>query len=174
MKASQFLLKKNIGIFAVIVVVAVVVIVNIVNIGDRPKELAEEPKKCLELRGTGKQTYDIRTDKPSSLQIVQVDVDPIDVKEGDTQVITVKVKDDGNNTITTKSGVFANIITDNTTATVSSFVMRLAEDSEDGSSLFTIWEGSWTRQDSSCHTYMETITATNDKGDKVSVALSFK
>lgn len=172
MKTLQFLSKKNIGIFVVIIVV--VVIVGIVSIGDKSKELAERSKECLELRGTGKQTYEVITDKPSNLQIVQVDVDPIDVKKGETQIITVKVRDDGNSTITKKSGVFATIITDNRSVAAARFVMRLAEDSEDGSSLLTTWEGSWTREDSICHTYMETITATNAKGEEHFVDLSLK
>jgi len=88
--------------------------------------------------------------------------------------ITVKVKDDGNNTITKKSGVTANIQTDNKNTATAAFVMRLAEGSEDGFSLLTTWEGSWIRTDTSCYSYMETITATNDKGDETSVDLAFK
>jgi len=164
------------GILALLLVIAAVIYFGVTK---QPKEapLAEVPdllKPCLPLRGTGKQIYEIKTDNPKVLGIVQVDVDPIDVEEGETQIITVKVKDDGNNTITKKSGVTASIQTDNKNTAAVAFVMRLAEDSEDGSSLFTIWEGSWLRDDTNCHTYMETITATNDKGEEAFVDLSFK
>lgn len=181
MNTSQlkiFLTKKNIGLFVVGLLVLTAVLVSL---GSKPKEeastsgpLAQKPETCLSLSGTGKQIYDIRTDNPMGLKIVQVDVDPIDVKEGQTQTITVKVKDDDNNTITKKSGVTANIRTDNKNTAVAAFALRLAEDSEDGLSLLTIWEGSWTRDDDYCMTYIETITATNDKGEEHSVDLSFK
>ena len=171
--ANKLLSKKSLGILALLLVVAAVMYFGTTK---KPKEapLAEKAKPCIELRGTGKQTYEIRTDKPNALQIVQVDVDPIDVKDGEMQMITVKVKDDGNNTITKKSGIKAIIHTDNKNTAAAAFVLRLAEDSQDGSSLFTTWEGSWIRDDTNCHTYMETITATNDKGDKTKIDLSFK
>jgi len=174
-KQQKFLLTKNIGIGALLIVVAVAVYFGM-TATKKPAEapLAKKPKECIDLLGTGKQTYDIQRDNPKSLGIVQVDVDPIDVEEGQVQIITVKVKDDGNNTITKKSGVTANIQTDNKNTAAAAFVMRFAEDSEDGFSLLTTWEGSWIRTDTSCHSYMETITATNDKGEEASVDLSFK
>jgi len=171
---KKLISKKNIGI---LLLIAVVGLILITNIGGKPKEqapLAEKPKECLELRGTGKQTYNVKTDKPTGFEIVQVDVDPIDVKEGEMQTITVKVKDDGNSTITEKSGVTAIIQTDNKNIAAAAFVMRLAEDSEDGSSLLTTWEGSWIKDDTTCYAYMETIIATNDKGDETFIDLSFK
>ena len=176
MKRKNLFSAKNLGILALLIVVGVAVYLGTTTT-KKPKEeapLAEKPKECLELRGTGKQIYEVRTDNPKSLTIIQVDVDPIDVKEGEMQIITVKVKDDGNNTITKKNGVTARISTDNKNTAAAAFVMRLAEDSEDGSSLLTTLEGSWIRDDSSCHTYMETITVTNDKGDEAKVDLVFK
>ena len=178
MNTTQPLSKKTMGILALLLVVAAVVYFGM-SATKQPKEapLAEVPdllKPCLPLRGTGKQIYEIKTDNPKVLGIVQVDVDPIDVEEGQAQTITVKVRDDGNNTITKKSGVTANIATDNKNTAAAAFVMRLAEDSEDGSSLLTTWEGSWIRDDTNCHTYMETITAINDKGEEDRVDLSFK
>ena len=176
MNPTQPLSKKTIGILALLLVAAVAIYFGATK-QSKEAPLAEVPvvpKPCLDLRGTGKQTYEIQRDQPNAFGIVQVDVDPIDVEEGETQTITVKVRDDGNNIITKKSGVTANIATDNKNTAAAAFVMRLAEDSEDGSSLLTTWEGSWIRDDTNCHTYMETITAINDKGEEDRVDLSFK
>lgn len=166
--------KENLSLlFVVIAIAAAAVIVNLVVKKDEAP-IAQKEGGCIPLSGSGKQTYDIRTDKPNNLQIMQVVVDPIDVKEGETQTITVKVEDKNNDTITKESGVTANIKTDTKITAADAFVLRLAEDSRDGSALMTAWEGSWIRDDSICHAYMATITATNDKGDEHSVDLAFK
>ena len=154
-------------------VIGVLVVLFLIG-QEKEAPLAEKTKPCGRLFGTGEQTFKVMTDKPKTFRIVQVDVDPIDVKEGETQTITVKVKDDGSSAITKKNSIIANILTDNKSTATAAFVMRLAEDSEDGSSLFTTWEGFWTRNDTNCYTYMETITATNGKGDVISVDLPFK
>ena len=90
------------------------------------------------------------------------------------QIITVKVKDDGRNTITREGGIQAKIRTDNKNTAAAAFILTSTENSQDGSSFFSIWEGSWIRDDSNCYTYMETITVINDKGDEDSVDLAFK
>lgn len=173
---KNFFAKKNIGLF---ILGAVVLAVVLLNLGDKQKEEAPIARKsgaCIPLSGAGKQTYDILTDKPGKLQVAEVHVDPIDVKEGETQTITVKVKDKNNNTITKESGVVATIKTDNkNTAAVFKLINATDETSDDGSKYFvSLWEGSWIREDSNCYAYMETITATNDKGDEAKVDLSFK
>ena len=172
-------MKKNIGILFVGIVVLVVVLVNFLD--NKKEELAKEEaallaykaQGCIPLSGTGKQTYDILTDEPKPFHIVQVSVDPVDVKEGETQKIMVKVQDDGN-TATKASSIKATIYTDNKNTAAAAFILRPAQDSKDDSPLFTTWEGSWTRDDSSCRTYMETIIATNDEGEETKVDLSFK
>ena len=174
MNKKQLILRKKKEI--VLGVLALAIIAVIFYTGDRQKEgpkIAEETKKCRDLRGTGKQTFDILTDKPNKLQIMQISVDPIDVKEGEMQTITVKVKDDNNDTITRESGVTAKIQTDNKNINVA-FVLRLATDTEDNSALLSTWEGSWIKEDTTCSTYTESITVTNDKGDEHFIDLSFK
>jgi hypothetical protein len=141
-----------------------------------PAVLTENQGECLPLYGMGKQTYDILTDKPSSLQIVQVEVDPIDVQQGQTQTVTVKVKDKDNNTITKESGVSANIFTDSKNF-VAALKLIKAEDEQEknqATSFITTWQGSWLKEDSTCNTYTQKITATNSKGEESSVDLSFK
>ena len=181
-QAKTLLTKRNIGIL----LAGIVVLVVFISLTNKPKEepavkeapiVQQKPQDCIALNGTGKQTYEIRTGEPRNLQIVEVQIDPIDVKEGETQKITVKVQDKGNNTITKESGVFANIFTDNKVTAIAStaFKLALAQDEEsNGTSLITTWEGYWTRDDDYCRTYMETITATNNKGEEHSIDLSFK
>lgn len=173
---KKFLTKKNISLF---ILGAAVLVAVFLNLSGKQKEEAPTARKtgeCIPLRGTGKQTYDIRTDKPGKLQIAQVDVDPIDVKMGETQIVTVKVKDKGADTITKESGVSASIQTDNkNTAAAFKLINATDETSDDGSKyLVSLWEGSWIREDANCYVYMETITATNAKGAKTKVDLSFK
>lgn len=142
-----------------------------------PAPVVEKPRPCIPLTGEGKQTYGILTDKPQDLQIVEVEVDPIDVAMGETQKITVKVKDKNNDTITKESGVSAIVFTDNKSTAIASSAFKLAlagDEQSNGRSLITTWEGYWTRDDDYCRTYMETIMATNDKGDTTKVDLSFK
>jgi hypothetical protein len=96
---------------------------------------------------------------------------------GEFQKITVKVKDQGNDIINSKSGVSASIFTDNKTTAIASNAFKLvkAEDEKDGSkSLITIWEGYWKKEDSTCQDYAERITATNNKGEEFFTTLTFK
>lgn len=174
--------KKNIGIL----LVGIVILVVFIGLTNKQKEDAgvkevsftqQKSQNCIALNSTGKQTYEIRTGKPGNLQIVEVSVDPIDVKKGEVQEITVKVQDKGNNTITKESGVSANIFTDNKVTAIASTAFQLAlvkDEESNGTSLVTTWEGYWTRDDDYCRTYMETITATNNKGEEHSIDLAFK
>lgn len=173
---KQYLTPKNIGVFFIVVIVGIIVILSLLA---KPKEQApssEAPlaQKCRPVPGKGKQTYNIMTDKPRDLQIVKVDVDPIDVKEGESQKITVKVRDKNNDATIKEGGVLASIFTDSKYTAASAFTLRRSESSKDDSSSITTWEGSWIRDDDYCNTYMETITATNDKGEQDKVDLSFK
>jgi len=175
--SKQPISKKQIVILVLLGIAALVIIPNIIGRQAQKAPLAQEPKECLPLYGTGKQTYSVLTDNPQNPQIVEVEVDPIDLKQGETQTITVKVKDKGNNTITKQSGVFAKIFLDNKNLAASLKLVK-AEDVEENStkSLLTTWQGFWTQgqENSKCYQYMETITARNSKGEESSVDLSFK
>ena len=174
MNIKQFLSSKNMAIL--ILVIGVLAVFAFVG-QKKDAPLAENQQNCRPLYGTGKQTYYVQTDKPQNPQIVQVDIDPIDVKMGEFQKITVKVKDQGNDIINSKSGVSASIFTDNKTTAIASNAFKLvkAEDEKDGSkSLITIWEGYWKKEDSTCQDYVERITATNNKGEEFFTTLTFK
>jgi len=171
---KQIFYSKKIGIL--IIIIGVAVVFGVVSQKDQTP-LAEKDKPCIPLAGKGKQIYEIRTGEPSNFQIVKVEVDPIDVKAGETQKITVQVKDNESNTITGENRILANIFTDNKSTAIAATAFKLAraEESKDkGKSFLTTWEGYWTRDDSNCRIYMETITAINDKGEETKVDLSFK
>ena len=155
-KSKQLFTKKNTGIFLLIVVGAIILLVNIV--GRKQEKPLTGEKKCPPI-ASGRQIYDIQTDKPKNPQIVQVEFDEQDVSTGGTQTIIAKIKDTDQ-----ASSVKANIQTDNkNTAAVFSLVQGTAN----------IWQGSWTNTDTHCQTYMATITAENESSES-SVAISFR
>jgi hypothetical protein len=173
---KKYLTAKNIVIAGFVIVIIIIVILSILA---EPKEeqapSAQAPLaigECRPVPGKGKQTYNIMTDNHKDLEIVKVDVDPIDVKEGETQKITVKVQDKNKNTKTAEPTVSANISTDSKYTAASAFTLQKQKNSRNGS--ITIWEGLWTRDDDYCKNYVESIIATNGKGDEAKVDLSFK
>jgi len=173
--SKQPISKKQIVVLVLLGIAALVIIPNIIGRQAQKAPLAQEPKECLPLYGTGKQTYSVLTGKPQNPQIVQVEVDPIDVRRNQTQTVTVKVQDKDNNTITKESGVLVKIFLDNKNLAAALKLVK-AEDMQENSatSFLTTWQGSWVKEDSNCNTYTQTITAKNSKGEKSSVDLSFK
>lgn len=151
--------------------------------------IPDQPQKDLEtcaipLKEIGKKTYEIPIDAKTGFQITEISVDPIDVGPGETQTITVWVRDVGNNTITRISGVSARIATDHESRTRH---LQLTGAHDEVSSpkkygpeeaLITSWEGLWIRDDTdtdtNCVIYTETITATNNEGDEASFELRFR
>ena len=169
---SQQLLSKKTIILALLGIAVVIIIVNIV--GKQAQKAPLTQKECLPLYGNGKQTYDILADKSQNPQIVQVEVDPIDVRRNQTQTVTVKVQDKNSNAITKESGVAVNVFTDNQNFVAALKLVKAEDMQGDSTTLLTTWQGSWVREDSNCNTYMQTITAVNSKGEKTKVDLSFK
>ncbi len=107
--------------FIILVGIAVIVlfIVNSASKISLPEqiEISKEPKtrilKVLPL-ASGKQIYDIVTDNFQNLKIIEVTIDPLDVKQGETQIVTVQVKDEESDSITQENQVEAIVYTDNT------------------------------------------------------------
>ena len=131
------------------------------------EEIQRQPKKIFPLP-QGKQSYAIITDNPQNPQILEVVLDPLDVREGEKQVITVKVKYKDTNTVTSNYKAFVTYKTDNTTATVPLKLKKL-----DGPPLVGIWEGIWEPEDSYESVYMASIRAISDAGE-TKVDLSFR
>jgi len=94
---------------------------------------------------------------------MQIDINPLDVELGETQVVTVKIRDTNNNPITQ---VIGKALLDNGSQ---SFPLTLI----DGTDLNGTWEGSWVLQDTYCTTYMLIITATSATGTS-KIELAFK
>lgn len=166
------MIKKKYLLFIIIVIAVITVLCVLYFINKGPaEEMVEEERELpsgVTSLAQGKQTYFVQTDKPKNPQIIQVDLDPLDVKVNETQVLTVMVKDTENNPITKENKVEAVIFTDNTSTTVS-FKLVLA----DGPDLITTWEGSWTAEDTHDIIYSATITVTNSQGQSF-IDLSFR
>jgi len=137
-----------------------------VNINEKP---GVDSLKAAPL-AQGKQSFDVITADSLTFKIIQVDVDPLDVKRGKIQTITVLVEDVGNNPITEENEVKATVYQDNTSAPVS-FLLKEAGGA--ATSTITTWQGSWTCGDSHNLTYMINIVAERT-GGKHSIDLSFR
>jgi len=118
----------------------------------------------------GLQSYEVLTNSSKSFKIIQVDIDPLDVKKGRVQIVTVKVEDTKNNPITKANKVEATVYQDNTSVQFS-FVLKKTEGL--ASSTITTWQGSWEQEDSHDFKYTMTITA-KTAGDSHSINLSFR
>lgn len=119
---------------------------------------------------SGKQTYDIVTGSSQKFKIIEVDIDPLDVKQGGIQIVTVQVKDAEGNPITQENQVEAIVYTDNI-FTSFSFSLKKVEDSD----LATVitWEGSWVCEDTYDLRYTMAVEAKSATGDH-SIDLSFR
>jgi len=118
----------------------------------------------------GFQSYKISTDNPKSFEIIQVDIDPFDVKKGKTQTVTVYVKDIKNSPITEENKVEAIVYQDNI-STSFSFDLKKIEGLD--TSTISIWQGSWKCEDIHDFKYMMTIAAKIvDNSD--SITLTFR
>lgn len=173
--------KKYLLLIAVLAVIAGLSVLYLVSKGPIKTPVKEEklPAKISEELPPGvtplphaKQTYQILTDKPKNPQIIQVDLDPLGVKVGESQIITVKVKDTESKSITNDYKVEGIIFTDNASSTIPFKLIR-ADGPKDTSELITTWEASWQAEDTTYHTYMVTIITKNSTGQS-KVDLSFR
>jgi len=133
-----------------------------------PKEEAQKQPKTIFPLPHGKQSYTIITDNPQNPQILKVILDPLDVKQGEKQVITVKVKYKDTNTVTSNYKVFVTYRTDHAATTIPLKLKKL-----DGPLLVGIWEGIWEPEDSYEFVYIASIKAISDAGE-TKVDLSFR
>jgi len=138
-----------------------------------PIEIIKKPKVApLEIVpiASGKQTYEIITDSSQKFKIIEVELDPLDVKQGETQIVTVQVKDTENKPITQENKVEAMAYTDNI-STPFSFSLKKAEDAD--LATITTWEGFWVCEDTYDIIYMMTIKAKSAIEDH-SIDLTFR
>ncbi len=116
----------------------------------------------------GKQIYSVRTDKPKNPQIIQVELDPLDVKMGEEQILTVIVKHSDEESITNKNIVTAVYYTDNGSTTAKLKLRRA-----DGPPLVTTWQGTWIPEDTHDSIYQAAIKAVSNSGEFLTT-LSFR
>lgn len=174
--------KKNIGILIILVFVigAAAFLAN--RQTEKPQPKADQPLaekvECPPL-AQGEQLYNVLTDKSNDPQIKQVIFNPLNVKQGETQIITVKVLNRNTDTITDANKVNVMYFTDNSLAAVALTIKRVdnvsgsVETNPDGPDLLTTWKGTWVNNDTACVNYMATITAVNDNGENT-VDVSFR
>ena len=160
----------------ILVVITVIVLFQVYSVAKisfpEPIEISKKPKVVplgIPL-ASGKQTYEIITDSSQKFKIIEVDIDPLDVKQGETQTVTVQVKDTENKPITQENQVEAIVYTDNI-STPFSFSLKKAEDA-DGATI-TTWEGSWVCEDTYDIIYTMTIKA-KSATDRHSIDLTFR
>ena len=110
---------------------------------------------------SGRQRY-FFSNNPNSPQIYEAIINPLDVHVGDTQIMTISVRD----TVYAITSVTAAIETDNS---VRNEILSLISGTEsDGT-----WQGSWVVVDTHSATYRTTFTATNSKGETASETLTW-
>jgi len=134
---------------------------NISRISNVASLTTNVPEECPVPLASGKQTYYVRTQNQP--QIMQIDIDPLDAKIGETQTVTAKIRDTNGNPITSVTGTAK---TDNGSFSFSLFLVE-------GTDLNGIWQGSWVLEDTNCLTFMLTITAESASGQS-KVDLAFR
>lgn len=137
-------------------------IVRVVKI-PKIEKIKEEVKKEIPPAqyglASGKQIYEIITDKPRDPQIIEVEVDPLDVKLGETQIVTVKIKTKAT-AVTEKDEVLGTAILDEKSI---DFPLKLKK-AEGKEELITTWQGEWVREGSIERNYQIKIIAKNING----------
>jgi hypothetical protein len=131
------------------------------------EKVKEEIPPTEHFVATGKQVYEIITDKPRDPQIIEIEVDPLDVEIGKTQVVTVKVKTKADS-VRAEDYVLGTAILDGKTT---DFPLKLKK-AEGKEELITTWQGEWERKFPIEKHYQIRIFVKNIKGED-SVTLSF-
>ena len=175
--AQQSIKNKRVIVWGTIALVVVVVAVLAIYFS-KPKSIkapqavktTPQQTQLAEVKSLpqGKQTYTIKTDHPQNPQILQVTLDPLDVKIDQPQILTVKVRHSDKESITNQNAVIATYHTDNGTSTIHLKLKRSY-----GPPLTTVWQGTWIPKDTHNHIYMCSIQAKSAAGQS-KVDLSFR
>lgn len=171
--------KKLIPFWLAILIIAVVAAIVFLMVSSRAKIPFPEPVEIIKAPkvvspeiplASGKQTYEILTDASRRFKIIEVELDPLDAKQGEGQMVTIQVKDIDNEPITQENKVTGLVYTDNT-STPFSFSLKKVED-VDGATV-TTWEGLWVCQDTYGVIYTMTIKA-KSAAQEHSIDLTFE
>ena len=118
-----------------------------------PKGLATAPTPVLILP-SGKQTYNVSGGTANVSRVTQLTVDPLDVKKGGTQTISMKV--------TSKEPVESFTITLNSDNGSKDFPLKLVS----GDASQGVWEGTYTVSDSTAKVYNFVFNIITNSGNK--------
>ena len=124
--------------------------------GKKALQPAEEIPVAVFPLSPGKRTYELMTDNPQNFQIIKVEVDPLDVEEGENQQVIIWVEDSQNNPITAENRVEGTVFTDNK---ATSFNFQLREVFDDNNATIALWQGSWILNDTYNRIYVMNIIA---------------
>jgi hypothetical protein len=127
----------------------------------------EEIPSAEHFVASGKQVYERITDKPRDPQIIEVEVDPLDVEIGKTQVVTVKVKTKADSVRAEDYALGTAILDGNKI----DFPLKLKK-AEGKEELITTWQGEWERKFPIEKHYQIRIFVKNIKGEDEAI-LSF-
>lgn len=115
---------------------------------------------------SGKETYTVMTDSNPNPRIEEISFDPLDPKPGEQQVVTVKVINKNTDTITDNHGVKVSYQTDSGSTNLAALKMIHANGQDIASEdIETIWQKTFTIEDSYCDEYVITVIAENDEGE---------
>lgn len=122
---------------------------------------SEEIPEVVRPLATGKQAFEIIT-SGRTFKIVEAEVNPLDVKQGEGQRVTVWVEDTENKPITSENKVEGTVFTDNKETP---FSFELKEVLDVNGATLTIWEGFWVLGDTYDKIYMVSIVAKSADGE---------
>jgi len=156
--------KKLIILAMVVVLVILIIILLAIRIPKPVEEISIiepeviEPEIVPEVFPlvSGKQTFEIITDVSKTFRIIEAELDPLDVKEGESQRVRVLVKDFEDKPITQENRVEGLVFTDNKSAP---FSFELKEVTDANGATLTTWEGFWILTDTYDKIYMINIVA---------------
>jgi len=109
----------------------------------------------------GEQVYSVMGGGSKSPEIIEVRLNPLDVKVGNEQIITVKVQDADTDTITGDTGVVVTYLTDNGSSSINLKLRRV-----DDPPIEMTWQGIWVPEDTHDLLYGAIIKAVSTSGEE--------
>lgn len=118
---------------------------------------------------SGKQSFEGTGAPAKTFKIIKAELDPLDVGQGEKQMVRVFVEDSEDRPITHENGVEATVFTDNKSASFSFELRKISDANVDTfEGTLTEWGGAWILDDTYDKIYVINITAKSaDEEDKL-------
>jgi hypothetical protein len=157
----------------IIIIVLLIVISGLLVFLNKEKspEGKEEAEQVELPLAQGRQTYEILTNEQKTLKIVEVEVDPLDVKQGEAQTVTILVEDSDSQAITKETKIEGVVYTNNVSTFFPLTLKQIGDQESD--SIFTIWQGSWVCEDPYNLNYVLSLKLSSDEREHI-VNLTFR